>query len=1441
MLTREATKIAVYERQFLTSAILQDANVHLGQIERGTVDIADRIERARDDLRWASASLSEISTQTDEQFAELGVTDIPDLRSLLQKLDSVHGDQSSRSLTFLNPLLASGDNNHRVWAASVGAQDGGLQSDGTLDLDTAGLANDLFYLLEAAEADAGAESPLDRVNLGQGDDVAVIHELSGEINGGSGVDAISYASFDGVTVTASQEAGDGSLVVTGNPGTLSRVANGNSQRVENVETILGSAGSDEFIGGAKPHVFIGQGGGDIYRLRAGDSAVLGSGADEVHLSTRDIVWLVRDGVATGEVYDEAKYTYPTEVRYSNVNGRQGAVWYKYATPKYNIFGLGADDKLYVDGQLITGASVNMRTWYEPVEGEEPEVRWDHTIQSSWLEYAASESAFGDNLSLGAAITPYGGESLGEMEGSSKTKQNGVLSGHFSHEIYHIDQNGGYGTISLRAEDSRRQDYAYNSGVPWSIVTDARGAEINLFGGSEAGGGIQYFEQGVAIDDTWKPERANGLYWAGLVEGTEIDAGGDIDDDALADRAIDVPLESALPDKLVLSASIVSGNLDLLANDVIFDPEDARITQFAYESWTGETPVIRGPVSAHVSSEGSFRASIDTNDPDFLSLGAGEKAAYTFHYAWNHLDPSLFDFESFVTVEIQGTNETPIAIGQSLTTSSAGLLLASLNIADQDKSDILFVSIVAGPTNGTLQVEEETGRFRYLASDPTLGDSFQYTVRDQHGAEASATVIISASTRTLGLPVFGDNGANFINGGVGDDQISGGAGDDRLMGRGGDDILIGGDGNDAIFGGDGNDHLMGSNGNDQLRGEAGADLMEGGDGDDRYFVDNVNDTVVEFASGGLDVVVAQIDVRLSEHVENLVLQGSGSIGYGNALNNHIQGNVNIGSRLYGGLGNDRLVGGAEDDLLSGGEGEDLLFGGGGSDRLLGGSGNDTLRGESGSDVLEGGLGDDIYFVDDTGDYIQEDENAGLDTVYASVDFVLTANVEQLHLRGSAVRAIGNAGDNLLAGQDAGNDFLDGAAGNDRLLGFDGSDELVGGAGNDDLVGGLGADIMRGEEGDDQYWVDDASDLVIEAAGEGLDTVHASIDHTLGSHVEQLFLQGAASIGVGNSQANLLRGREGGADHLDGGSGDDELRGLSGNDTLVGGAGYDTLVGGKGDDLLFGGADDDVYVYRVGDGDDRVEDFEGYDALQFGRGINLDDLIVTADGDDLKIRLAIGGSVTVTRGMLEESTVREVWFGNRSSISIEELRDAAGAANLSGSGGMLLSASLDEDDIHIRDGMTLGKQQIREAKLRLEEHEDGSSLPERSVILQSALGEETMLEAWDRMTARTLSTRDASTYIRTGVGRRMLEEMAPSLQPAFLDMNTTRGLSGNQTSGRWALEPMQGKVRTPDLDAFAKQLVEASAAFVTDTGAFEGGIAEREQARLHPLTWGVRHQD
>lgn len=393
------------------------------------------------------------------------------------------------------------------------------------------------------------------------------------------------------------------------------------------------------------------------------------------------------------------------------------------------------------------------------------------------------------------------------------------------------------------------------------------------------------------------------------------------------------------------------------------------------------------------------------------------------------------------------------------------------------------------------------------------------------------------------------------------------------------ILTGGSGNDTLNGGDGNDTLIGG---------AGSDTLVGGLGNDTYVVDVAGDVVTEAASAGTDTIqttLASYSIGSLTNIENLTFTGSAAFsGTGNAGANVITGGAG-NDTLNGGAGSDTLVGGLGNDIYvvdatgdvvteaanagtdtiqtrlasyslaslanvenltytgtsaftgTGNAVANVLTGGSGNDTLNGGDGDDTLNGGAGTDTMVGGLGNDTYKVDAASDVVTEAANGGTDTIQTALaifSMAAIANVENMTFTGTgAFSGTGNALANSITG----------GAGNDTLSGGDGNDSLNGGVGDDTMIGGLGNDIFR---------VDSVNDVVVEAAGEGTDTVQTSLgSYSLANlaNVENLTYTGTGTFtGTGNSAANVMTGSTGN-DTLFGGLGNDNLRGNSGADTFV----------------------------------------------------------------------------------------------------------------------------------------------------------------------------------------------------------------------------------------------------------------------------------------------------
>lgn len=111
-------------------------------------------------------------------------------------------------------------------------------------------------------------------------------------------------------------------------------------------------------------------------------------------------------------------------------------------------------------------------------------------------------------------------------------------------------------------------------------------------------------------------------------------------------------------------------------------------------------------------------------------------------------------------------------------------------------------------------------------------------------------------------------------------------------------------------------------------------------------------------------------------------------------------------------------------------------------------------------------------------------------------------------------------------------------------------------------------MVGGLGNDTYYVDNANDVIVEAAGGGTDTVIAAYNYTIDitSNLENLTLSGTADLtGTGSWGDNVL-------------TGNNALSGAAGNDTIFGGASNDTYIVDSANDVL---------VEAAGGGNDMVQ--------------------------------------------------------------------------------------------------------------------------------------------------------------------------------------------------------------------------------------------------------------
>lgn len=229
----------------------------------------------------------------------------------------------------------------------------------------------------------------------------------------------------------------------------------------------------------------------------------------------------------------------------------------------------------------------------------------------------------------------------------------------------------------------------------------------------------------------------------------------------------------------------------------------------------------------------------------------------------------------------------------------------------------------------------------------------------------------------------------------------------------------------------------------------------------------------------------------------------------------------------------------------------------------------------------------------------DTDGGRDTIntvlIASDTIIDTRPGKTSTIDGVQVHSTGQVIENVVTG--AGNDTIHGNWAANRIFGMEGNDWIKGWQNNDSLWGGDGNDELHGHAGNDRLF-----------GGRGNDRLFG---------------------GQGN-------------DKLDGGGQHDKMHGGAGNDILKGGIGLDKIEGGRGDDILYGQGNKDSFVFRAGDGRDRIVDFQrGIDRLtlstELAAGRSVAQMFtdyVTTRGRDTLITFADGTEITLQNVILTQ---------------------------------------------------------------------------------------------------------------------------------------------------------------------------------------------------------------
>lgn len=228
--------------------------------------------------------------------------------------------------------------------------------------------------------------------------------------------------------------------------------------------------------------------------------------------------------------------------------------------------------------------------------------------------------------------------------------------------------------------------------------------------------------------------------------------------------------------------------------------------------------------------------------------------------------------------------------------------------------------------------------------------------------SSAVKKVKAASVTKSIIIYGNDKANSIAAGSGNDTIYGGKGNDSLSGGKGKDVFVYNEGKDVITDYTADDKISFSV-------EISQTTL---DGSDVVFTLGEGSLTVKDAKGKTLNIVNSADKSYSTVLggKTLTLTNSATspVTVGSSIKTIDASQRTKSIKITGNKFANIISGGSKNDSLSGGEGNDKIYGGNGNDCIIGGAGNDSLWGDDGADkfVYSSGDGDDIIYGFDDND-------------------------------------------------------------------------------------------------------------------------------------------------------------------------------------------------------------------------------------------------------------------------------------------------------------------------------------------------------------------------------------------------------------------------------------------------------------------------------------------
>ena len=532
-----------------------------------------------------------------------------------------------------------------------------------------------------------------------------------------------------------------------------------------------------------------------------------------------------------------------------------------------LFGGDGDDELYGNSgnDTLKGGAGN-----DIIDGGSGGDTVDYSDAFFGLDLTLAEGA----ATVTVTVTVDGTDTLSRIENVIGTLANDTITGNSLYNILEggggndvLDGAGGLDTVSYRGAQA---------GV--TVDLTLQGAQQNT-----GGGGLDTlfnFERvvGSDFDDTIRGDGGdNEITWTG---GNDIVAG------------------RGGNDTLVVEADLVGEVLDLASTATQTLGTSGSLTLSGFEN---------------VSLEGGrslFATVLGTNGANRM-IGGERFEIFDGRGGIDYFDGGD-GFDRVVYSSLTGALDVDLVAD---TASFDGIVEQVVNIefitASQGDTTVLGdegTNLVTdiGESDDTFDGGDGVDTYSYEEATAGVTAYLQFTGRDTGGAGRDTLISVENLTGSaFDDRLVGDDGANYLKGGAGNDIIK----------------LKGGTDNRAD-GGEGDDRIRGSEGVDALFGQGGRDILVGLDGDDRLSL------------GGAE----------------------GGFAYGGKGNDNVSGGEGD-DVLRGNRGDDVLIGFAGNDDTRGGGGDDTVRGDRGDNYLLGGNGADTIvDGRAvGNDVMTGGFG------------------------------------------------------------------------------------------------------------------------------------------------------------------------------------------------------------------------------------------------------------------------------------------------------------------------------------------------------------------------------------------------------------------------------------------------------------------------------------------------------